>query len=176
MKIPAVVFTAPGRIEIRDIPIPPPAPGRVRVRSEWSTISAGIEGWACRDRFTWQRTRYPCVPGYQRVGVITAVGDGVDGWRIGERVVATTGAWDGPVAPFWGAHVAEADTAAGELWRLPPEVDPLAASALVVAQVGWNAASRIRDLAPGEWVAVWGDGLIGQCAAQAARARGARVA
>ena len=44
----------------------------------------------------------------------------------------------------------------------------------MVAQVGYNAARRAR-IEPGDWVAVYGDGLIGQCAAQAARGRGARV-
>ena len=44
----------------------------------------------------------------------------------------------------------------------------------MVAQVGYNAASRAR-IEPADPVVVYGDGLIGQCAAQAARARGARV-
>ena len=48
------------------------------------------------------------------------------------------------------------------------------AAGAVVAQVGYNAASRVA-MQPGDWVVVYGDGIIGQSAAQAARARGARV-
>ena len=43
-----------------------------------------------------------------------------------------------------------------------------------MAQVGYNAASR-AVIEKGDWAVVYGDGLIGQCGAQAIRARGARV-
>ena len=54
------------------------------------------------------------------------------------------------------------------------EVGDLDAANLVVAQVGYNAASRPR-LIGGETAAVFYDGMVGQMAAQALRARGARV-
>src|SRR3954470_22705553 len=101
VNTPAVVFDQACRIAMRDIAMPPPGRGQVRVRSELSVVSAGTEGHALRDRFTWAKAAYPCVPGYQRVGVITALGDGVTGWTVGERVVATTGVWQGEVSPFW---------------------------------------------------------------------------
>ncbi len=173
-KAAAVVFDQERRASMRDIVMPPPARDQVRVRTEFSSISSGTEGWAFKNEFSWSATSFPCVPGYQRVGTITALGENVTGWAIGDRVMATTGVWSGDVTPFWGSHVAEANTWAGELWRLPAGVDAVDASGLVVAQVGFNAASRL-DLAAGDWVAVYGDGMIGQCAAQAARARGARV-
>ena len=175
MQTEAVVFVGPDRVEVRQIPMPAPGRGEVQVRTSFSTISAGTEGWALRNLFTWQATAYPCVPGYQRVGTIVALGPEVEGWDVGERVMATVGSWSGgDVGPQWGAHVAVANTAARELYRLPPGSDERDAAGAVVAQVGYNAAGR-ADFAPGDWVLVYGDGLIGQCAAQAARARGARV-
>lgn len=154
--------------------MPPPGPGQVQVRTRFSTISAGTEGWCLLNQFTWQPTTYPCVPGYQRTGEIIALGDGVGGWQTGDRCMATVGHWQGDVMPFWGAHGAVLNTAASELYRIPSGVDEVDASACVVAQVGYNAASRLA-LQPGQWVIVYGDGIIGQSAAQAAKARGARV-
>ena len=172
--VPAVVFTDVDRVSIREIEITPPARGQVQIRTEYSTISAGTEGWILRNLFFWSPTRYPCVPGYQRAGVVEAIGAGVSEVQVGERVAATSSLWSGALQPQSGAHVGLANTAVEEVYRLPPNVDTLEASVLVVAQVGYNAASRLT-LATGAWVVVYGDGLIGQFAAQAARALGARV-
>jgi 2-desacetyl-2-hydroxyethyl bacteriochlorophyllide A dehydrogenase len=174
MKTPAVVFMAPGRTELQEIAMPDPREGEVQVQTLRSCVSCGTEGWVLQNLFTWQATPYPCVPGYQRVGVIRKIGPGVTGWQEGDRVFATIGRWQGTVAPAWGAHLAAGNTSASELYRIPAGVTDTDASAAVVAQVGYNAASRLT-LAPGDWVMVYGDGIIGQCAAQAARARGARV-
>jgi 2-desacetyl-2-hydroxyethyl bacteriochlorophyllide A dehydrogenase len=174
METTVVVFEKPNEVSLRTVPLPPPAAGEVQLRTLFSTISAGTEGWALGNQFTWSPTKYPCVPGYQRVGVVTQIGEGVEGWREGDVALVTIGRWSSEVSSMWGAHAAMANSPATELYRLPDGVDPLDASGAVVAQVGYNAASRAH-LQPGDWVAVYGDGLIGQCAAVAARARGARV-
>jgi 3-hydroxyethyl bacteriochlorophyllide a dehydrogenase len=88
--------------------------------------------------------------------------------------MATVGQWQGEVKPFWGSHVAVANTVADQLFWIPDGADEVDAAGCVVAQVGYNAASRVA-MEPDDWVVVYGDGLIGQSAAQAARARGARV-
>ncbi len=174
VNAPAVVFQAAETVVFRDVAAPPPAPGQIQIRTEWSAISAGTESWVLRNRFTWAPTPFPCVPGYQRVGVIAALGEGVEGWTVGERVLATVSESTGAVTAFWGAHAALANSPAGEVYRLPEGLAPAAAATAVVAQVGYNAAYR-PTLATGDWVVVMGDGLIGQFGAQAARARGARV-
>ena len=170
----AVVFVDVGEAAFQRVDVGDPGPGQVQVRTRLSTISAGTEGWILHDRFTWTPTCYPCVPGYQRVGTVEAMGPGVRGWSVGDRVMATRSDWSGALAARSGAHAAVGNTLASELFALPGEVGDVDASGLVVAQVGYNAASRAR-FEPGDPVVVYGDGLIGQCAAQAARARGARV-
>lgn len=154
--------------------MPPPGPGEVQVRTLYSAVSAGTEGWVLKNLFTWAPAPYPCVPGYQRVGVVERLGEGVEGLSPGDTVVATVGRWDGPVKPHWGSHIALANTPAAEVYRMPQGLDVVDASAAVVAQVGYNAASRAQ-IQPGDWCVVYGDGLIGQFAAQALRARSARV-
>src|SRR6478672_3676420 len=106
-KTPAIVFTAPNQAALQDIEMPPPGEGQVQVRTSLSTISAGTEGWIYRNLFTWSPTPYPCVPGYQRVGKITALGPGVRGWKIVQRVMAIAGDWqNNGVSSMWGSHLA----------------------------------------------------------------------
>ena len=159
---------------LMDIDMPDPKVDEVQIRTGISVISAGTERWAVTNEFTWSETPFPCVPGYQRVGVITKLGSGVTGLQIGQRVLATNGAWEGGVRPFWGSHIALANSPGQEVYPLSDHVDSVDAAGCVVAQVGYNAASRIR-MQVDDWVVVYGDGIIGQCAAQAARARGART-
>jgi 2-desacetyl-2-hydroxyethyl bacteriochlorophyllide A dehydrogenase len=161
-------------VSVREVEDRAPAPGQVQIRTKVSVISPGTETWALQNVFTWQPTVYPCVPGYQRVGTITALGEGVTDWAVGELVAGTWGDGHGEVGSMWGAHAALANTATSEIFRLPEGVDPVDAAGLVVAQVGYNAAARVQ-LADEDWVVVYGDGIIGQCAAQATRARGCRV-
>jgi 2-desacetyl-2-hydroxyethyl bacteriochlorophyllide A dehydrogenase len=174
MQTEAIVFVGINRVEVRSLAMPDPEPGEVQIRTRFSTISGGTEGWALRNEFTWSATRYPSVPGYQRMGIIESLGEGVTGWQVGDRVMATRGQWGGAITPFWGSHTALGNTPATELYRIPDNVEDIDASGAVVAQVGYNAASR-AGIQPGDWAVVYGDGLIGQCAAQAIRARGARV-
>lgn len=170
----AIVFTAPGQVQVQDIDMPDPGPGEVQIQTQFSSISSGTEGWALHNRFTWAPTTYPCVPGYQRVGTVCALGAGVDNLREGDTVMATTGRWPTSPIPFWGAHAAVSNTVVGNVYPITDAVNPLDAAAAVVVQVGYNAAYR-PTLAAGDWVVVYGDGVIGQFGAQAARSRGART-
>ena len=170
----AIVFADVDTVHLQAIEMTNPGPNEVQIRTTYSTISAGTEGWMLHGLFTWGTTSFPYVPGYQRVGTITALGPGVEGWQIGDCVAACSSQWSGPIPPFSGSHCAYANSPIGDIYALPDGVDEVDASGVVVAQVGYNAASRPL-LQKGDWVLVYGDGIIGQCAAQAARAREARV-
>ena len=79
----AAILTEPGKIEIREAPTPSPRQGEVLVR----IIEAGICGtdYACyMGNLT---TIYPIIPGHEAVGEIAALGEGVSGVRVGEKVV-----------------------------------------------------------------------------------------
>jgi 2-desacetyl-2-hydroxyethyl bacteriochlorophyllide A dehydrogenase len=175
MKTQAIIFASQNEVDIRDLDVAPPGKNEIQVQSLYSTISAGTESWLLRDLFTWLPTSFPCVPGYQRSGLVSAVGPEVTGWRVGERALALIGTWsNSEVAGKFGGHIAVANVPTELAYHLPDRVDDVDASNGVVAQVGYNAANRTTIVAD-DWVLVYGDGLIGQCAAQAARAKGARV-
>lgn len=81
-------FGGPEVLEVRSAPDPEPGPGEVRVRVE----ASGVNFADCMARLG----KYPDAPpkpmvvGYEVAGTIDALGDGVDGSRLGEAVVAAT--------------------------------------------------------------------------------------
>lgn len=78
----------PSVLEVREAPDPEPEAGEVRIAVE----AAGVNFADCLCRLGTYRDAppLPLVVGYEVAGVIDAVGEGVDGVRIGEPVVAMT--------------------------------------------------------------------------------------
>jgi D-arabinose 1-dehydrogenase-like Zn-dependent alcohol dehydrogenase len=181
----AAVLTAPhALVEIRDVPLPSPGAGQVRIR----VAAAGVCG---TDVHAWEgryRLPLPIVCGHVPVGTIDAVGEGVAPSRVGERVgvpwtqagcgacpecargrakyCAAPRTWITNGGGFVQAMIAEA---AGAV----PLPDGLAfehAAPLLCA--GYTAMSGLRRGAPrpGERVAVLGIGGLGHLALQIARA------
>jgi len=174
MKEQAIVFYARNDVRLSEIQVQDPEEDEVQVRTTASMISTGTERWILSDRFSRSGTPYPCVPGYQRTGIVEKIGRNVRQVQVGERVIATSGMSVAGTTAYWGGHLSLGNTKCGEIYRVPEYVGDDEAAGVVVAQVGCNAASRL-DIRQGDWVVVYGDGLIGQCASQAARARGART-
>jgi alcohol dehydrogenase/propanol-preferring alcohol dehydrogenase len=84
MKAVQVPF-AGGPFELVERPLPEPGPGEVRIRVQacgvcHSDASAKQGGMA--------QQVYPIVPGHEIAGVIDALGEGVTGWSLGQRVGA----------------------------------------------------------------------------------------
>ncbi|MDF2834366.1 MAG: L-idonate 5-dehydrogenase [Paenibacillus sp.] len=170
----ALLFAGQNDARLGSVEIDAPGPDEVQVRTLISFVSTGTERWILTDRFSSAGTPYPCVPGYQRVGIVVRTGTNVRDVRVGQRVIATSSSWTGEVMPYWGAHLALGNTSRSEIYPVPAGLASEDAAGIVVAQVGYNAASRI-SLGDDDWIVVYGDGLIGQCASQAARARGAKT-
>ena len=78
----AVQAVAPGRLELVQKPIRDPGPGEVRIRVEACGVchsdSATVEGLL--------PIQWPRVPGHEAVGLIDVIGEGVEGWAVGQRV------------------------------------------------------------------------------------------
>ncbi|MBM3946721.1 MAG: hypothetical protein FJ315_04900, partial [SAR202 cluster bacterium] len=177
----AAVVPEPRRVEFRPVAVPEPGPEDVVVRLRHSWISNGTEGSFIRgERIAgdtpWRPTDpvpFPLVTGYQKVGVVEQVGAEVPDLAVGEVVFATVSRVEGMFFPT-GGHVSPAVTHRSQIWKLPPGVDPLAVSGLVLAQVGYNTARRLA-VQPDDAVVVLGDGLLGHWAGQVLQEQGARV-
>ena len=86
--------TGPARdvLQLSDLPDPSPAPGEVRVRLQWS----GINPSDVKSRAGLRTAVLPfprIVPHSDGMGIIDAVGSGVDVARIGQRVWTWNAAW-----------------------------------------------------------------------------------
>ena len=71
-----VVFTRPGKVEVRPAVVPDPGPDEVLVRTAYSGVSQGTERWLLLGRYNRMdadpAASYPCFPGYQATGVVVA--------------------------------------------------------------------------------------------------------
>jgi D-arabinose 1-dehydrogenase-like Zn-dependent alcohol dehydrogenase len=77
------VSEAGGPLELREREIPEPAWGEVRVRVQACGVCHS-DSYAKEGHFP--GVTYPVVPGHEVAGVVDALGDGVHGWMVGERV------------------------------------------------------------------------------------------
>src|SRR5215470_19244005 len=79
----AVQASKPGRLEVVEREPTAPPPGKVRIRVEACGVchsdSATVDG-------SFPGVTYPRVPGHELVGKIDALGYGVQGWAVGQRV------------------------------------------------------------------------------------------
>ncbi|OIJ69540.1 NAD(P)H-quinone oxidoreductase [Streptomyces mangrovisoli] len=108
-------------------------------------------------------------PGLECSGRITALGQGVSGWSVGDEVCALLSG---------GGYAEKVAVPAGQLLPVPKGVDLRQAAALpeVVCTV-WSNVFMVAHLRPGETLLVHGGSSgIGTMAIQLAKAVGARVA
>lgn len=186
----AVQAVSPGRLELTQKPLKAPGPGQVRIRVEACGVchsdTATVEG-----AFP---IEWPRVPGHELVGRIDALGDGVQGWKIGQRV--GVGFLGGPCGyceycrggdlvncqnqKQTGIHedggYAEVMIArASGLISVPDELPSADAAPLLCAGLTTFSALRNAPAKAGDLVAVIGLGGLGHLAVQYARYMGFEV-
>ncbi|PFG18400.1 putative PIG3 family NAD(P)H quinone oxidoreductase [Propionicimonas paludicola] len=163
-----VSVTAPGGPEnliVADAPTPEPKPGEVLI----AVAAAGVN----RADLLQRQGYYPPPPGTSEViglevaGTIAALGDGVDGWALGDPCVALLAG---------GGYAEYVVVPSGQVIAPPDGVDLITAAGLI--EVAATVVSNFDHvhLAAGETVLIHGGtGGIGSFAIQYARALGARV-
>jgi NADPH2:quinone reductase len=111
---------------------------------------------------------FPFIPGAELAGVVTAVGEGVRGFAVGDRVLAGAGS---------GAFAERAVVSAGAAHKLPAGMDFAAGAALpTIYPTSYAGLVYRAHLAPGETLLVHAAaGGVGSAAVQIGRALGARV-
>ncbi len=177
-KTTAVMFPRPGETCITALHIPPMGPSDVLVSIEYSSISVGTERWCLTAGLEipgQPPLAFPHVPGYQAAGVVLEMGDDVSDIKPGDRVFSRNcrepedfkGSW-------WGGHVGLHVADGRSVIPLPDKVSTFEASSLLLAQVGYNGASK-PCVSSGDVALVIGEGLVGQYAGQVLHHRGAHV-
>ena len=141
-------------------------PGQVMVRVEAAGVSFA-EVQMLKGRYFGQ-PKFPVVPGYDLVGKVESVGEGVDEGMVGKRVAALTetGAWAERVV-----------LGAEELAPVPDGLDPADAVSVITNGVtAWQMLHRAAKVRPGQTVLVHGaSGGVGTLLVQLARLAGAEV-
>lgn len=104
----------------------------------------------------------PLPLGYCNVGIVSEVGSGVDGFKVGDRVVSN------------GPHADVVKVSKNLCAKIPDGVDDESAAFVVVASIGLQGI-RLAQPTLGEAFVVTGAGLIGLLTVQLLRAQGCRV-
>jgi alcohol dehydrogenase len=191
----ALVFHGPNQIAVEAVPRPRPGYGEAVLRVTLTTI--------CGTDVHILRGEYPVKPGlivgHEAVGVIHELGQGVSGYKIGDRVLVGAitpcgqcssclngnwsqcgavpiGGWkfgntiDGAQAEYLLVPYAQANMA-----KIPDELrDEQVILLADIASTGFSAAES-ADVRLGDSVAVMAQGPIGLCATAGARLRGASL-
>ena len=187
----AVHAVSAGRLELTEKTLQAPGPGTVRIRAEACGVchsdSGTVEGLFPID--------WPRVPGHEVVGRIDALGSGVQGWAVGQRVgVGFLGGScgycefcrDGDLVncrnqEYTGIHhdggYAEVMIAkASGLVSIPDDLSSVDAAPLLCAGLTTFSALRNAPAKAGDLVAVLGIGGLGHLGVQYARHMGFEVA
>src|SRR5262252_8459732 len=147
-------FGSPDELEVVDAPLPRAGRGEVRIRVLASSVEY-TDVTIRRHVYPWVRRRPPFIMGYDVVGEIDQIGEGVSGFQLGDRVADMT---------MIGSDAAYRTLKADHLTRVPAGVDVAEAAAMILS---WTTAYQLLHRAacvePGQRVLVHGAaGAVGQ--------------
>ncbi|EED19785.1 alcohol dehydrogenase, putative [Talaromyces stipitatus ATCC 10500] len=186
----AVFKESGGPLVIEDANLNPPAQGEILVKVE----ACGVCYSDTIAQHNWMGGGFPQVPGHEIIGEVAAVGSGVSGWAVGDRI---GGGWhgghDGTCKACKTGHYQMCDnqlingvTKVGgyaeycilrseAAVRIPPDVDASEYAPMLCAGVTVFNSMRHMQIPPGSTVAIQGLGGLGHLALQYANKFGYRV-
>jgi NADPH:quinone reductase-like Zn-dependent oxidoreductase len=168
----------PDVLRYEDVPDPEPAEGQVLVRLAAASLN---------HLDVWVRMGLPSVPkprilGADGAGVVEALGTGVDGFAVGDRVVINPGLEHGRAISVLGEHSdgTHCELIAVDATQVFALDDALtfeqAAAFPLVYETAYRMLVTRADVQPGEWVLIWGiGGGVATAAFEICRALGART-
>ena len=156
----------PDTLVVEDIAVPDPGAGQVRI----TVHAAGVnfpDFLIIQDKYQF-KPDLPFAPGGELAGVVSAVGDGVSGLAVGDRVMAST---------ISGAFAEEVVADAEKTMKIRDEIDFATASALnIVYGTSYHALFDRGEMKAGETVLVLGAaGGVGLATVELAKAGGCTV-
>ena len=160
-------FGPPEQLVVEEVESPRPAAGELLVRVAASAVTFP-DTLMLEDKYQFKATP-PYIPGGEVAGVVTEVGDGVDGWAVGDRVVGGLGTIGGfaelAAVPARGAR------------RVPDSVDLDVVAGLNYAYgTGLYGLEQRGEVRAGETMLVLGaGGAVGMAAVELGRLLGLRV-
>jgi NADPH2:quinone reductase len=156
----------PEAVVVHEVPDPQPGPGEVLVDIAYAAVNFP-DVLIVNNEYQVQ-VPAPFVPGSEFSGVVSAIGDGVDGVAVGDHVYG---------ASFVGAYAEKIVVSAASVHVVPESVDLRDAAAFSVAHTtAMHTLRTIADLQPGETVLVLGAaGGVGLASVELATLMGGQV-
>jgi threonine dehydrogenase-like Zn-dependent dehydrogenase len=166
MKNQNIIFTAPGIAELIEREVGEPEAGKILVRTVRDTISAGTEranlvGNPNVSPAKGSNVTFPRQCGYSISGVVEAIGEGVEGFSVGDRVFCA-----------WSKHAQYNMMKAENVYHLDDAIDFDEAALIHIATFPMAAIRKCR-LEVGESALVMGLGVLGLIGVELLRAAGA---
>lgn len=162
LRMRAPVVAGPGRLRLDEVEISPPAHDEVRIKLEGSGVCASnLAVWEGQPWFEYPFA--PGAPGHEGWGVIDAIGSGVVGVKVGDRVAALG---ERAYAPYETVAASRVVVLPEALKGRPFPGEPLGCAMNIFRR------SRIE---PGQTVAIVGIGFLGALLSRLISNAGARV-
>ncbi|TWF42388.1 NADPH:quinone reductase-like Zn-dependent oxidoreductase [Chitinophaga polysaccharea] len=165
LHIPAIrvhTYGGPEQLLLEEIPVPVLAKDEVLIK----VVASGVNpiDWKVREGF--MQHPLPYIPGVEGAGIVTAVGEGVYGLKIGDEVYGSVD----------GSYTTYATVSTEVLFRKPPTVSFEEAATMAGARTAWGALFDVGRLVKGQRILVHGGaGGVGHFAVQLAYNAGAYV-
>lgn len=149
-------------LHLADLPTPEPGPGKVRIRTTLSPIH-NHDLWTIRGSYGY-KPPLPAIGGSEAVGVVEAVGEGVDAALLGQRIA---------VAGVHGSWAEYFLASAGGLVPVPDAVSDEAAAQLIAMPFSAISLLEVLSVAEGDWIIQnAANGAVGKTLAMLAKGRG----
>lgn len=165
---------------------PEPGPGQITVQLH--ALSLNYRDILVVKGLYNPKLKLPAIPISDGAGVVTAVGDGVERFRAGDRVMShfVSGWTDGPFrqeylattlgCPETGLAAEHVILPAEAAVQIPAGMDfPAAATLPIAALTAWSALVTVNDTQPDQTILTLGTGGVSIFTLQLAKALGARV-
>ena len=161
-------FGDPATLVLRDVPIPQPGPGQIRIKVAAAGINP-VDTYNAKDP-SWAGIEVGCILGYDISGSVDAVGDRVSESLVGQNVMAMT-AFPRGQGGYAEYAVVDEPLAA----YLPGDADLVAAASVpLAAGTAWEVLQKLEP-AGTTMLVVGGSGGVGLFLLQLASAAGIRV-
>lgn len=149
-------------LELGESPVPQPGPGEVRIKTLLSPIH-NHDLWTVRGQYGYKPT-LPAIGGSEAVGIVDALGEGVQGVTLGQRIA---------VAGVHGSWAEYFIAAAPLLVPLPEAIADEAAAQLIAMPLSALMLLEFLEVQSGDWIVQnTANGAVGKTLAMLAAARG----
>lgn len=132
----AVAVVEPGKVELVELEAPSPGPYQALVKTDLAALCNATDSKLVAGRFPGV-DKYPLILGHESTGIVTAVGDRVRTFHVGDRVIGGLNFdfSDPRYASGWGGFCD---------WTLANDHDAMLADGVADAEHGWFEVAEIQ--------------------------------